>query len=159
MVIIITSYLLIFLAAFCNSIMDKVDHHFSTSIFSNIKSKKLRLWFNEDKGWLNKYVDRDYSKGRIKWEIFGVKFNKPVQISDAWHFFKMWMIIFICLIPAINFIYPPIIIVFVSNIKLNLIINVLIHLGICGNIWNLTFFRLFYNNLLKKNSILAKIIF
>lgn len=51
------------------------------------------LWWDGDISWKNKYVDGDTEKGRIKW-FFGI--NKPVQLTDAFHFFKMLMIIFIC---------------------------------------------------------------
>jgi len=91
----VTSLIMIALAAICNAVMDTVDHHFKTSKFSKLKSERWRLWFNESQGWLNKYVDRDDKKGRVKWKVLGITFNKPVQITDAWHFFKMLMIIFI----------------------------------------------------------------
>jgi hypothetical protein len=144
---IISDIILVFLAAFCNAVMDKTDHHFSISIFSKIKSKKWRMWFNENESWRNKYVDRDPSNGRVKWEIFGIKFNKPVQLTDAWHFFKMWMIFFICLIPASHFFYNEPITYFGIESSIT---NMLIHFSVLGNVWNITFFRIFYSKLLNK---------
>ncbi len=99
-ILIIMGLLLVVLAAICNSVMDTVDHHQSKSIFSKFKNQK---WWNQKEGWKNKYMDYDgnTAKGitprRIKWKIFGIKMDKPVQLTDSWHFFKMWMIIFICL--------------------------------------------------------------
>jgi hypothetical protein len=82
------------LSGACNAVMDTVDQHFWDSIFDRIKSKSRRLWWNEDKGWLNKYRWRNPALGRVKWGFLGVPFNKPVQFCDAWHFFKMFMEVF-----------------------------------------------------------------
>ena len=46
-----------------------------------------------DKKEKNKYNNRDVAQGFKEWEIFGIRMNQPVQISDAWHFFKTLMII------------------------------------------------------------------
>lgn len=141
-------FILIFLAAMFNAIMDTTDHHFKLSIFDRIKNPWWRLWFNENQSWKNKYVDRDPKKGLVKWSLLGFKFNKPVQISDSWHFFKMLMIFSICMIPALDVIdggiyyfeFP-----FWSNFM-----NIILHWTILGTIWNLTFNRLFYNWILLK---------
>jgi len=84
------SFIFIILASICNAVMDTSVHHYSKSILSNFKNK---LWWNGEISWKNKYVEGDPKKGRVKW-IFG--FNKPVQLTDAFHFFKMLMVIFIC---------------------------------------------------------------
>ena len=140
---------LIFIAALCNAVMDTVDHHFSNSIFNKIKSPFWRLWFNENAGWKNKYVDRDPSKGRVKWNIFGIKFNKPVQITDAWHFFKKIMIFAICLIPSILLVHLEIYLYEFETF--NTVLNILLYWLLFGTIWNVTFFRIFYNGLLKND--------
>jgi hypothetical protein len=130
------------LAAICNSIMDTADQHFNTSIFSNFTNPKVRLWFNESQGWLNKYVDRDMAKGRVKW-FWGI--NKPVQLTDSWHWFKMCMIIF-CALSAL----------FYHSISATYIINYfpcqnfLLDLLLFGIAWNGPF-NLFYNTLLIKH--------
>ena len=141
----IVSIILIVFAAFCNAVMDKTDHHFSTSIFNRIKSKKWRLWFNENEGWKNKYVDRDFNKGRVKWQIFGILFNKPVQLTDAWHFFKMLMIFALAMIPAYNLVENG---TFIYEInRFNYVSNLLSFWILFGITWNLTFYRIFYNGL------------
>lgn len=143
----IVNIILMFIAALCNAIMDKVDHHFSKSIFNRIKSPKWRLWFNENDGWKNKYVDRDPNKGRVKWKIFGIEFNKPVQLTDAWHFFKMLMIFAISMIPSYNLCEME---VFLVNIdQFNYVLNLLLYWTIFGTTWNITFYRIFYNGILK----------
>ena len=142
----IFDFVLIFIAAMCNAIMDTVDHRFNDSIFDNIKNKKLRLWFNSNQGWRNKYVNRNPKLGRVKWSLFGFKFNKPVQITDSWHFFKMLMIFAICLIPSLYMVYNP----SFNYFDINPIYNMLIHWGLLGVVWNITFFRIFYNYLLLK---------
>lgn len=77
------------IAVLCCSSMDTVDHHQSESLFS-LSLFKNQLWWNSDQGWRNKYIDRDVAKGRVKW-IFGL--DKPVFLMDAWHFFKLLMIL------------------------------------------------------------------
>ena len=114
------------LASICNSVMDTLDHHQSTSIFSKFKNP---LWWNSDQGWRNKYIDRDPKKGRVKWFW---KINKPVQITDAWHFFKMLMIVFMCGAASISFTKPGYWIIYFIAF---------------GLIWNNTF-SLFYKRIL-----------
>lgn len=84
------SFMFFILASACNAIMDKITHHYHLSIFRDLNNEK---WWNAEISWRNKYVDGDPSKGRVKW-FWGI--NKPVQITDAWHFFKMLMIVFLC---------------------------------------------------------------
>lgn len=149
----IFDFLLIFIAAMCNAVMDTVDHHYSASIFDNIKDEKKRLWFNSNQGWRNKYVDRDVKKGRIKWSFLGIQFNKPVQITDAWHFFKMVMIFAICMIPALDMVFvgsTNLLFFDIQYFNISPVYNLLIHWVLLGTIWNLSFFRIFYNNLLLK---------
>ena len=141
----ISYYILILLffamAAICNSVMDTLDHHYSSSIFAKFKNG---LWWNAFEGWRNKYVGRDPKKGRRKliWNI-----NYPVQWTDAWHFFKMLMIIFaaISVVLAVTSPYTLYLINFGND--WNYLLNSLLHISILGLTWNLTF-SLFYNKLL-----------
>ena len=132
------SLVFIILASICNAVMDKSTHHYHTSIFKKFNNEK---WWNGEISWKNKYIDGDYSKGRVKW-FFGL--NKPVQLTDAFHFFKMWMIIFICL-SIITFDKCLGFICLNYNWYVFLII-----LGLYGTIWNITF-SLFYNKLLNQS--------
>lgn len=118
------SILFIFLASLCNSIMDKTSHHFHKSIFKNLNP----VWWNAEISWKNKYILLDPKNGRRKLLFF----NYPVQLTDAWHFFKTLMIIFICLA-----------IIFYQSI-----FNWYFDLLIFGTCWNLTF-SLFYSYLFK----------
>ena len=135
------------LASICNAIMDVCDHHYYKSIFKKMcKTQKCSYWWNQNAGWKNKYVDRDVSKGRVKWHFLGITFNKPVQICDSWHFFKALMVIFLAIstilyIPLINFHF----------IK-NELFYFFIELIFFGFLWNLPF-SLFYDKILttKKN--------
>lgn len=84
----ILTVILIILAAICNSVMDIVSSHkFLISIF-NSKSFNKNFWYVE-LSWRNKYVGLSPQNGRRKlfWNI-----NYPVQITDAFHIFKMIMI-------------------------------------------------------------------
>ena len=86
--------------------------------------------------WKNKYIGGEPINGRVKW-FFG--FNKPVQITDAFHFFKMLMIIFICL---------SITSVLMSDLDLSLINYLIVFIGY-GTCWNVVF-SLFFDKILKK---------
>lgn len=125
------------LAAICNAIMDTSVHHYSSSIFTKFKN---RLWWDGEISWRNKYVGGIPENGRVKWFW---SLNKPVQLTDAFHFFKMLMIIFI----VITIITFDKCLVFV-DCKTHLI-SFLIVLTVYGFIWNGSF-SLFYNKILKK---------
>ena len=126
----ILSILFLALAAACNAVMDKSVHHYSVS-----KLKKLNPFFwNGEISWKNKYINGDPKLGRVKW-YFGL--NKPVQITDAFHFFKMLMVISICLsVVTFNrqFTYT--------------FLSFLIITFMYGFVWNVTF-SLFYKRILK----------
>jgi hypothetical protein len=124
--------------------MDKVDHHHYTSIFKDMKNP---LWWNSDQGWKNKYIDRDPSKGRIKW--LGGLINKPVQLTDAWHFFKMCMIIFVAMTGVLNLLSPPVLVEVFGNVFVDYLINFTVQLLVYGVIWNTTF-TLFYHKIWSK---------
>ncbi|MFN7656507.1 MAG: hypothetical protein ACK5OW_01830 [bacterium] len=132
------SLVFIILASICNAVMDKSTHHYHTSIFKKFNNE---MWWNGEISWKNKYVDGDYSKGRVKW-FFGL--NKPVQLTDAFHFFKMWMVIFICL----SIITFDKCLVFVDCSYRWY--SFLIVLGVYGTLWNTTF-SLFYNKILDQS--------
>lgn len=142
------SLLLVALASACNSIMDTVDHHQSQSIFSKFKNGK---WWNQHQGWKNKYVDydKDIKEGieprRVKWKILGIRFNKPVQLTDSWHFFKMLMIIFICL-AIIVFPYTIGWAYIVGVEWKGILYRVTVWVSVLGFAWNGTF-RLTYDHL------------
>lgn len=123
------------LAAICNAVMDTSVHHYS---ISKLKSLNPSFW-NGEISWRNKYIDGDSTKGRVKW-YFGL--NKPVQLTDAFHFFKMLMIIFICL--SIITFDKCLVLVGCQYQWYSFIIM----LGVYGTMWNL-WFSLFYNKILK----------
>lgn len=125
------------LASICNAVMDTSVHHFSISIFNNKTGKNKKFWDGKT-SWKNKYINGDKNQGRIKWNILGIKFNKPVQLTDSFHLFKTLMIIFLCLAIAIS---DP------SKTFWGKTLDILIY----GTTWNMTF-SLFYNKILiKKN--------
>lgn len=130
------------LAGMCNAIMDTLDHHHDKSIFS--KFKRNTMWWNFHEGWRNKYIDRDPKKGRVKW-IGNI--NKPVQITDAWHFFKMLMIVFAAASVVIALLNPHVMYLVKFSDSWNYIANVILHMLVMGSVRNLTF-SLFYNRLL-----------
>ncbi len=95
------SLLFIALAALCNSIMDVTMFRYSNSIF-----------YTDNPFWKTWWSDR----AKRFW---------IVQLNDAWHFFKMWMIVFFIL--AVVF-YKPIYIFYIDFWVYGLIWNVVFNL-------------------------------
>lgn len=121
------------LASIANAIMDTSVHHFSTSVFKNLN----KLFWDGEISWKNKYINGDVKLGRRKWK-YGL--NYPVQLTDAFHLFKMLMIVFLAM-SVITFDKT----FFVQDYNL---ISFGAVLALYGFIWNTTF-SLFYNKLLK----------
>ena len=124
---------LIFLAcaAMCNAVMDTCEHHYYKSIFKPYN----REYWDGTMSWLNKYKANNVKYGRRKL-IYNI--NYPVQLTDAWHLFKMLMIIFIVLS----------IVTFSSNITMTWYTYTIVIL-IFGITWN-SIFSIFYNRILIK---------
>jgi hypothetical protein len=124
----IVSVSLFVLAAICNAVMDISSHHFSESALRSFNP----MWWNAEVSWKNKYVDGDPKLGRRKiWR----KINYPVQLTDAWHFFKTLMIVLLALS----------VLSFSGEITGYFIVDLLIY----GFAWNLPF-NLFYNRILRR---------
>ncbi len=84
----------IILAAVCNAVMDTTTHHYGNSIFRRFP---INYW-NPERSWQNKYHEET-------WELrFKFPFAWIANFLDAWHLFKMLMLIFIFI--AIMF-YKP----------------------------------------------------
>lgn len=79
-------YILIFIAAFSNAVMDVLQHKFSSSVFKNFNPK----FWNPTISWTNKYRNGKKENGR-KYPSFlsGV----TDTFSDAWHIFKLIFIL------------------------------------------------------------------
>jgi len=80
------TYILIFIAAFSNAIMDTLRHHFDKSVFKNLNQQ----FWNAAVSHTNKYKNGDSKLGR--------KYPKCLSpltdiFSDAWHIFKIIMIV------------------------------------------------------------------
>jgi hypothetical protein len=128
------SLLFFCLAAICNAVMDACVHYGEDTIF--IKWGLNTNFWDGEWSWRNKYIGFDPKNGRRK--IKGTSINIPVQFTDSWHLFKMFMIIFICLS----------IVFFESTPGCNWLWYLLMFI-VYGIAWNLTF-NLFYNKLLIK---------
>jgi hypothetical protein len=142
----IYKYILFGLAAFSNSVMDVCKFHWHKSIFSSEKLMSItfrgrqvfsREWWDGTVSWLNKYIDRNMDNEFVKlktpeinlrlFKIKSFQFTKPVQLTDSFHWFKMLMILFLCLAISESF----------------------IEFVIYSTIW-IQVFNLFYNKILKK---------
>jgi hypothetical protein len=74
-------YTLVILAGISKAIMDKINFHYSTSIF-----KKLNpLFWNPEVSWRNKWKNGDVNQGE---KFFGSS-TFLVWTTDAWHLFQM----------------------------------------------------------------------
>lgn len=120
------SLIFLSLSAICNAIMDTVSFHYEKSIFYKLSNHK---WWNPKISWNNKY-NQDSTRKKWLWGLI----NKPVQVTDAFHFFKMLMIMFI-------------VIAIVTYKGMNL----WYYLPLSYIAWNGTFV-LFYKYLLKKKA-------
>lgn len=123
------SLLFISFAAICNAIMDVCSFHWHDSVFNRFDRK----WWDSSISWKNKYINSDVKQGRRK--ILDSHLNYPVQFTDAWHFFKMLMLIFIAL-AIITYEKPEDYLVVIDFILI-------------GFIWNLTF-SVYYKKILRK---------
>jgi hypothetical protein len=134
--VVIVSFIFWSLAAICNAVMDVTNYHYSISIF-----KKLNpMWWNGEISWKNKYINGDPSLGFRKLfpnskGLLG-KINYPVQLTDAWHFFKMLMIIFLA-VSVVTF----------ANTITSINYSQLIYIIVYGILWN-SWFNVFYNKIL-----------
>ncbi len=72
------------LAAACNAVGDKLAHHFTSSVFKNLDP----YFWDPMISWKNKWVNGKRRK------LIG-PINYPVQLTDAWHFFKSLMLVFL----------------------------------------------------------------
>jgi len=122
----VISLIFLSLSAICNAIMDTVSFHYEKSIFYKLSNHK---WWNPKISWNNKY-NQDSTRKKWLWGLI----NKPVQVTDAFHFFKMLMIMFI-------------VIAIVTYKGMNL----WYYLPLSYIAWNGTFV-LFYKYLLKKKA-------
>lgn len=88
--------LLIFLAGCLNGLMDGIKHHWHGSKLSEIKNVFWWRFFHED-SWKNKYKDG--------WDedMYYVRNNVPIFLTDAWHLAKSLMLTFLCAACAIGF--------------------------------------------------------
>ncbi len=132
------------LSAVCCSIMDICVHKFKISIFSKISKKYWYQWFDGENSWKNKYVDRIPKNGLVKIKIGNIKINKPVQLSDAWHFFKMLFVCFFILSIVLEgyFMYNE------STTIDNQILYFIIKYVVYGVLWNIIF-NIFYSKIFK----------
>ena len=98
------------------AISDTLVHHYSKSIFSHYNPK----FFDPSISWLNKYVDRDVTKGIDK--------RKFQPLTDAWHLSNSLMISSFILLPFVvpsnsHGIYGYIVAGLINVLSFNLLYN------------------------------------
>jgi hypothetical protein len=123
------------LSGICDAVMDTCSDHYSISIF---KKMNPNIW-NKNISWVNKYNNDNPSNGLKTITFLGIVLNYPVQLTDAWHFFKMIkeLLIILAIIVAVSI-----------NIDFSglFIFGYFITLSILRNLC----FDLFYNKILLK---------
>ena len=82
MIILFSLFLVIWFGGICEGIMDKIQFHYSTSIFSTFKNT---TYWNPEESWKNKYKNGNPLEG----EKFFLSTTFFVSLTDAWHFFKL----------------------------------------------------------------------
>lgn len=95
------SAIFIVIAAICNAVMDKVQSHYSKSIFKDLNSK----WWNPKESWKNKWKNGDPAQG----EAFLGSSTVFVLFTDSWHFFQFLFLSFLFLavvsyVPMVNWV-------------------------------------------------------
>lgn len=77
----VTGFILILISAVAKAAMDKLQFHYSRSIFSKFKNQQF---WNPEISWKNKWKNGDKSQG----ESFFLSSTLFVSITDAWHLFQ-----------------------------------------------------------------------
>ena len=121
------SFILIFLCAVCNSVMDVCSFHYDNSVFAKFQPK---IW-ETSISWKNKYMNWDGGDKRMR-KLFWI-INYPTFLTDSWHFAKSLMIVLFVLSIVL---YVP-------------VVSPVVDFLIMGAIWNLTF-NVFYNKIFVK---------
>lgn len=148
------SLIFFIIAAACSGTIDVLAFHHPKSIFQKFKKGFWSDAFYES--WKGKYADWDsgdrslrklFPNFKSRFKIFNWigKINYPVQISDAWHFFKTIMIFAIC---ASIVSFKPIVFYEFNSRFLMYMITFVFY----GTVWNLIF-NTFYNWILVKGKI------
>ena len=124
------------LAAICNSVMDTLNHHYSTSIFTRFKNFK---YWDPAISWKNKYKNGVKSNGSAFFLSTGIL----VAFTDGWHLFKSMMIVLLAISVA-TFPYTYQLCIF-SNIWITMFFWIVLY----GVLWN-SFFSTMYKKILLK---------
>lgn len=152
------SLFLFALSGFFNSIMDTIKHRWWTSIFANMKKNSFWYqWFHVD-SWEGKYEENENGKpikdengGFIRkvwftlpdwgilWKLRNKEIHTIVQFTDAWHFFKMLMLIasgaaIVTYKPVLTFIHNPYILAISELLIIGIIRNRVFSI-FYGKIW------------------------
>ncbi|GMU99375.1 MAG: hypothetical protein AMXMBFR51_21100 [Ignavibacteriota bacterium] len=165
--IVIWFILFLIIALFLNAIagrfsamQDAVKHYPNSSIFvltATSKPKRFGIlsdyWYNlNGKDWLAKYEDYDSSKPLRKFKILFLNIHL-VQLTDAWHWFKMWNLCFERLTDLFYAASVVILFNYLYSNNFNSIITIVISYAviyfILSSIFWIVSFNLHYDNLLK----------
>ena len=143
----ILSLILTTIASRSNAIMDICADKFSNSIYNSFEYS--RRYYDKRHSWRNKYVDRDLTKGRLKWELpFGITMVKHPAFTDQWHKHKSLMLVIIFLLVALQYYEAS----FVFNVlNISPILYFSLEFILLGVYWNFIF-MLYYTRILLQES-------
>jgi len=133
MIWIILCLAFVVISSACNAMTNVLLFHWYKFRWNDVVKTQ---WWNPEVSWRNKYVDGE----RRKW-FWGI--NYPAQLTDAFHFFKMWQVIFICCAIVSSY--------FSAQMRIfdSILLDGLVYVIVLGIAWNKTF-SLFYNRILVK---------
>jgi len=86
MIQLLISIILYCLSGALDAFMDTIKDHYSVSKFKNYNP----YFWCPAVSWKNKYIDNNPSKGHRTFTVFGIKFNYPDALTDAWHIAKIF---------------------------------------------------------------------
>jgi len=164
------AFFMVYLAGKFSAMQDAVKHFPNQSIFNKPRfigtTKKIlkydtgilyEYWYNlNGKGHLAKYEDYDNTKPKRKFNIFGYKIH-IVQISDGWHWWKMWQIVCYNLSDLFSSIASVLLFIYLymylgCSVSITVIIFCVFwfsYFWVIGYIWNVSF-NSYYNIKLRK---------
>lgn len=132
----ILSIIFIILSSLMKVIIDTIQFHWQSSVFSKIKKgSKLHNWLNPEFSWVNKWKDNykplgEKFWGSSRWFAF---------ITDGWHLFDMLKtLFFICALTFSSF-YIPFSLILIKNLIIAKSIDTIILYSIYGLIFNVLF--------------------
>jgi hypothetical protein len=136
-----TVLLLFVIAVISNAVMDVSAQHHGGALCRITDDSHVQQWFNcSGDSWLNKYIGGKQENGFRTVNVVGIDLPYPVQVTDAFHFFKMVMIMALCAILSLY-------LVDLRRLTRSQTVDFLMYWTATGILWGAVF-NLFYHHVL-----------